>query len=73
VVNQINPTKGQVYFPFIYILFVFILNNNMITMVPYSFASTSHFIFIFAPGFTVVLGATILVLKKHKKKKSFFI
>src|SRR5699024_9067569 len=30
VVSQINPTKGQVYFPFIYTLFLFILANNLI-------------------------------------------
>lgn len=66
VVNQINPTKGQVYFPFIYTLFIFILVNNLIGMIPYSFASTSHFIFTFGLSFTVVLGATILGFQKHK-------
>ena len=45
VTNQINPTRGQIYFPFIYTLFIFILVNNLIGMVPYSFASTSHFYF----------------------------
>src|SRR6186713_426961 len=44
VINQINSTKGQIYFPFIYALFVFILINNLIGMVPYSFASTAHFV-----------------------------
>jgi F-type H+-transporting ATPase subunit a len=34
-------------------------------MVPYSFASTSHFILTFALSFTVVLGATILGFQKH--------
>ena len=33
VTNQINPTKGQIYFPFIYTLFIFILVNNLIGMV----------------------------------------
>ena len=65
VTNQINPTKGQIYFPFIYTLFIFILVNNLIGMVPYSFASTSHFIFTFSLSFTVVLGATILGFQKH--------
>ena len=65
VINQINDKKGQVYFPFIYVLFVFILINNLIGMVPYSFASTSHFILTFSLSFTVVLGATILGLNKH--------
>ncbi len=48
VTNQINEKKGQVYFPFIYTLFIFILINNLIGMVPYSFASTSHFILTFS-------------------------
>src|SRR5438045_7437364 len=34
-------------------------------MVPYSFASTSHFVLTFALSFTVVLGATILGFQKH--------
>ena len=63
--NQINPAKGQIYFPFIYTLFIFILVNNLIGMVPYSFASTSHFVFTFSLSFTVVLGATILGFQKH--------
>ena len=65
VTNQINSREGQIYFPFMYTLFIFILVNNLIGMVPYSFASTSHFIFTFALSFTVVLGATILGFQKH--------
>lgn len=65
VVSQINDKKGQVYFPFMYVLFIFILVNNLIGMVPYSFASTSHFVLTFSLSFTVVLGATILGLSKH--------
>ena len=65
VTSQINEKRGQIYFPFIYVLFVFILINNLIGMIPYSFASTSHFILTFSLSFTVVLGATILGLNKH--------
>ena len=65
VINQINANKGQIYFPFIYGLFMFILVNNLIGMIPYSFASTSHFILTFSISFTVVLGATILGFQKH--------
>jgi F-type H+-transporting ATPase subunit a len=46
-------------------LFIFILINNLIGMVPYSFASTSHFVLTFAISFTVVLGATVLGFQKH--------
>jgi len=65
VVNQINSRTGQIYFPSIYTLFIFILINNLIGMIPYSFASTSHFILTFALSFTIVLGATILGFQKH--------
>jgi F-type H+-transporting ATPase subunit a len=68
VINQINANKGQVYFPFIYSLFIFILINNLIGMVPYSFAPTAHFILAFSISFTVVLGATILGFQKHGLK-----
>ena len=65
VINQINPKSGQVYFPFIYTLFIFILINNLIGMIPYTFASTSHFVLTFALSFSIVLGATILGFQKH--------
>lgn len=63
--GQINNNQGQIYFPFIYTLFLFILINNLIGMIPYSFASTSHFILTFGLSFTIVLGSTILGFKKH--------
>lgn len=68
VVNQINPNKGQMFFPLMYVLFIFILINNLIGLVPYSFASTSHFILTFSISFTIVLGATILGFQRHGLK-----
>src|SRR5438093_12048549 len=53
------------FFPLMYVLFLFILVNNLIGMIPYSFASTSHFILTFSISFTVVLGATILGFQQH--------
>ena len=68
VINQISSAAGQIYFPFIYTLFIFIIVNNLIGMVPYSFATTSHAVLTFALSFSIVLGATILGLKKHNLK-----
>lgn len=65
VINQINGKTGQLYFPFIYTLFIFILVNNLVGMIPYSFATTSHFVLTFSLSFTIVLGATILGFQKH--------
>lgn len=37
-------------------------------MIPYSFASTSHFVLTFSLSFTIVIGATILGFEKHGLK-----
>lgn len=63
--TQINTKKGQIYFPFIYAVFIFILVNNLIGMIPYSFASTSHFILTFSFSFTIVIASTIIGLLKN--------
>jgi F-type H+-transporting ATPase subunit a len=68
VSSQINPKRGQIYFPFIYTIFLFILINNLIGLIPYSFASTSHFVVAFWLSFSVVLGATILGFQEHGLK-----
>ena len=68
VVNQINANKGQIFFPFISALFIYILINNLVGMVPYSFAPTSHFILTFCTSFTVVIGTTILGFYIHDIK-----
>lgn len=68
VVNQINANKGQMFFPLISALFIYILINNLIGLIPYSFAPTSHFILTFSISFTVVIGATILGFQIHALK-----
>ena len=68
VVNQINANKGQMFFPLIASLFIYILINNLVGMVPYSFAPTSHFILTFSLSFTIVIGATILGFQIHALK-----
>jgi F-type H+-transporting ATPase subunit a len=49
-------------------LFLFILINNLIGLVPYSFASTAHLAVVFSLSFTIVLGATILGILNHGLK-----
>ena len=68
VINQINNKNGQKYYPFMYCLFLLILVNNLIGMIPYSFASTSHFILTFFLSFSIVLGSTILGFTLHNIK-----
>lgn len=68
VSSQINGRSGQIYFPFIFTIFSFILINNLVGLVPYNLATTSQFVLTFALSFTVVLGATILGFEKHGLK-----
>ncbi len=68
VINQINANRGQMFFPLLSALFIYILINNLVGMVPYSFAPTSHFILAFSISFTIVIGATILGFQTHALK-----
>ena len=68
VINQINKFKGQLYFPFIFTLFIYILINNLIGLIPYSFSSTSHFILTFSWSFSIVIGTVFLGASIHKLK-----
>ena len=67
-INQINKIKGQLYFPFILTLFILILINNLIGLVPYSFSTTSHFLLTFSWSFSLVLGTVLLGVSIHKLK-----
>ncbi len=68
VKSQINIIKGINYFPFFFCLFIYILTNNLIGMIPYTLAPTSHFILAFFMSFTIVLGSTILGFIIHNLK-----
>ncbi len=56
---------GRRYFPFIFTLFMFILFNNSLGMVPYSFTPTSHIIVTFAMAAVVFVGVTIIGFIKN--------
>lgn len=58
--------EGEKYFPFISVLFCFILFSNLIGLVPYSFTITSHLIVTFALSFSIFIGVNIIGLKKYK-------
>ena len=58
--------EGEKYFPFISVLFTFILFNNLIGLVPYSFTITSHLIITFALSFPIFVGIIFVGVKKHR-------
>lgn len=62
--SQVGP-RGEIYFPFIFSLFNFILIANLISMIPYSFAISAQIVGIIALSLTLWLGLTILGLNAH--------
>jgi F-type H+-transporting ATPase subunit a len=66
MVEQQIGAKGRVYFPFIYVLFVFILIANLLGNIPYSFAITSHLILTIGMSVMILIGVTILGFKHHQ-------
>lgn len=64
VKNQIGENK-EVYIPFIYSLFIFVLFSNLVSNVAYNFAVTSSVIVCLGLSVTIFLGVTILALKEH--------
>lgn len=63
--NQIGGKEGGYYYPLIYSLFIFIFTANLISMIPYSFAITSHLLFVVSLSVIIWLGVTITGLFKH--------
>jgi len=57
---------GKQYFPFIFTIFTFVLLNNVIGLIPYSFTPTSHCIITMTLSCTIFIGVTIIGIMKHK-------
>nr|YP_009546259.1 ATP synthase F0 subunit 6 [Gelidium gabrielsonii]AYO27607.1 ATP synthase F0 subunit 6 [Gelidium gabrielsonii] len=57
--------KGELYFPFVFSLHLFLLFCNLIGMVPYSFTVTSHIIFTFSLALSIFIGINIIGLQTH--------
>ncbi len=56
---------GQKYFPFVFTLFMFVLASNMLGMLPYAFAVTSHIIVTLMLAGTVFIGVTVIGFVTH--------
>jgi len=56
----------EIYLPFIYSLFFFILISNLIGNIPYSYTITTSVIVTIGLSFTILTGVTILGLYIHR-------
>jgi ATP synthase subunit 6 len=62
--DNLGP-KGQQFFPFVLVLFMFVLLSNIIGLIPYSFTATSHLIVTFALALTIFVGVNIICARQH--------
>jgi ATP synthase subunit 6 len=65
LLSDIITTGSQKYFPVAIVLFMFILSNNLIGMVPYSFTTTSHITLTFFLSFSIFVAMNIIGFQKH--------
>ncbi len=63
--DNINK-DGEKYFPFISVIFIFVLLSNLIGLIPYSFTTTSHLIVTFTLSLSIFVGINIICIQKHK-------
>lgn len=67
IASMVREQLGkEIYFPFIYSLFFFILIANLCGNVPYSFTITTSIMVSIGLSFTILIGVTILGLSIHK-------
>lgn len=62
IVEQQIGFLGFVYFPFIFTLFLFILLCNLISLLPFGIALTSHIIMVFFLSFTLSISVFLVGL-----------
>jgi ATP synthase subunit 6 len=58
--------KGNVFFPFVFAIFLFVIQANLIGLVPYSFTTTSHLVVTFALALSIFIGVNIIGVQIHK-------
>jgi len=65
LLSDIITTGSEKYLPFLSVVFMFILTNNLIGLVPYSFTTTSYITLTFFMSFSIFIGMTIIGFQKH--------
>lgn len=65
IVEENAGKKGLKFFPFIFTFFLFILSLNLLGMLPYSFAPTSHIIITFGLGATIFVFVVLVNIFKQ--------
>lgn len=65
LITDIITSDNNKFFPFISLIFNFILFSNLIGLIPYTFTGTSHLFITFALSFSIFFGINIITIEKY--------
>jgi len=68
VLGQIGAMVGLFFFTFIFVIFVYILFSNLMGLIPYNFATTSHLVSTLSMSSSIWFGVTIIGVVLHALK-----
>lgn len=68
LLSDIVTVGSEKYVPFGIVLFMFVLCNNLIGMVPYSFTVTSHITLTFFLSFSIFVAMNVIGFQRHGLK-----
>lgn len=63
--SMLSGKSNEKYIPLIINIFLFILLNNLIGLIPYSFTTTSHMAITLTLSLSIIIGVTFIGFKKH--------
>lgn len=66
LISDIITIDNTKYFPFISVMFNFILFSNLIGLIPYTFTATSHIFVTFTLSFAVFIGLNVITFEKYR-------
>lgn len=65
LITDIITNDNDKFFPFILLIFNFILFSNLIGLIPYTFTGTSHLFITFFLSFGIFIGINLITIKKY--------
>jgi F-type H+-transporting ATPase subunit a len=68
VLGQIGVIIGLFFFVLVFVLFIYILFSNLVGLIPYNFATTSHLVSTLSMSSSIWFGVTIMGLLLHELK-----
>jgi ATP synthase subunit 6 len=68
VTNNIRGKRAPLFFPLVFTLFLYIVSLNLIGLIPYSFAVTSHCVVTSLLSFSIFFCVNIICIRAHGLK-----